>query len=116
MKNCFFCGKAHDTKTPSGFPYHDAYYPCPDCQRTMDNAITVLSVARTRTRHPEISAGIWPTGDFMVVPMKYKNKIFDPDLMPFAEQAIKASTLVCVEESVFKRLRIKYDTLREKGK
>lgn len=115
MPNCFFCGKSHDTRISSKFPYHEAYYPCPDCQRTMDRAITILSVTRTRTDWPEISPGLWPTGDHMILPVEHKTKIFDPDLMPFVEQAISSSDLVCVEESVFRRLRIKYNTLKERG-
>lgn len=115
MHTCFFCKNTVDMNVPTAFPYNDAYFPCPDCQKRMENKITLLSVTRKKTGYPEIADGLWPTGDYMLIPFTRKEKIFDPEMMPFVNRALRNNSLVAIEESIFKRTRIKYDTLKRKG-
>lgn len=105
---CFYCGKDKDEIVLLGKLPKDKkapkrclldYIPCPECQKEMDNGITLIETAKTPAMNgqPPIARNEYPTGKWAVVSEDYiRNSIKNDEMrddilkkkMAFLEEGI----------------------------
>lgn len=105
---CFYCGKDKDEIVLLGKLPKDKkapkrclldYIPCPECQKEMDNGITLIETAKTPAMNgqPPIARNEYPTGKWAVVSKDYiRNSIKNDEMrddilkkkMAFLEEGI----------------------------